>query len=168
MGKIKLVKYLLAIFLILLFRCSSVNDSDVQEQYISFSTTIKDSVETFKIVDNNFQYGHGATYFSPYDVTNIRLTDLNLNKLISFRLSFPGQSIGEYEWITNTNIPLIEIRKGEQIHSIIPQIGLINITKYGNIGERVEGSFDGVGFEDSSMDTINVTGEFSLQRLKDF
>jgi hypothetical protein len=156
------------IITLFLISCSSVNDSIHQEQYISVTLTYEDSVETLKIVDNTFLQGQGATYSVNSDITIINLIDLTADKPIGLNISFKGQATGEYDWTILHSSYLMTINKNNLVYSLITISGQTNLTKYGAVDGRVEGNFDGIVFDTSSRDTLNVIGEFSVRRQKDF
>ncbi len=152
------------------FNCSSVDDPLSQEQYISFTLIYKDSVETLKIIDKSFTPIDGATYFNTNDAkyTSIRLHDQTENEPYFLSLTFPGDTAGIYDWTIPWNSILIQKNKDVRAPILIIINGQTNITTYGSIGDRVEGNFNGVVRNLSSADTINIHGDFSVQRVNDY
>jgi hypothetical protein len=84
-------------------------------------------------------------------------------------LAFQGNKIGTLDW-SSSSWNLISIDEdgipGPPIY--MTHNGQTTITKYGSIGERVEGTLSGIIVEMTTRDTLTANGEFSVIRIKDF
>ena len=164
-------KYICLLLILFLASCLFVNDSNspLSEQYITFKLSFKDSIETLIIVDSSLSSLNGATYFNgrTSQYTNIRLQNGNDNIPNFLSISFPSYHIGKYNWLDRPTYILIQKDKDELPPLLFPISGQTNVTIYETIGGKVEGNFNGIVRKAFSRDTINISGEFSVQRLDD-
>ena len=141
--------------------CSSINDSDSDkdEQFISIILSKDNFEDTLGIVDTSFLTG--AIYFP---VDSIGYTSVSLFNYLDaepyhLSIAFPGNQVGMVNW-SNSRWNLIHILKkeGDPIPIYITYDGYTDITRYGSIGERIEGSLYGLLVEMSTRDTLAVEG----------
>lgn len=88
----------------------------------------------------------------------------------SVDIVFPNQEIGSYSWegllqYSFINIQLTSSSSGfNQLISTTD--GKTTITSYGKVGELIIGNFNGDFIQRSTYDTVNINGNFSIQRIK--
>ena len=92
-------------------------------------------------------------------------------------VSFAGSSTGNYQWQGFTEDSLnyyidgvgISVYKSNGSYSyLLPQSGgNTNITKYGAVGETIEGSFSGTLQDPLGSTTVTVSGSFKVVRAPD-
>ena len=171
-----MVKKLIILFGILsfIFGCSSINDSDQDDQFISLSLSGSNYKKTLRI-DNSIR--SGAMYVTDSQV--YPFTDSLAYTLLSLfnsedaephyiSITFPGKEEGLYEWSRSIS-SLLLIQLAEDFgNNFFNLQGSTEVTKYGSIGKKIEGNISGTLLEISTQDTINVIGEFSLIRGNDF
>jgi len=155
-------------FLLMCFAssCSTGNDPNFNGQFISVKLKYTGSSETLKILDDDFNPGNGATYIDSVKVTSINLLDVPSSEPLHLQIFLYDNKIGEYDWEAYQY--LMYINKNHQIRGLITISGKTNITMYGAVGERIEGSINGIVRTTTSEDRISVKGNFSVLRLNDF
>lgn len=88
----------------------------------------------------------------------------------SVYIVFPNNEIGSYPWegllpYSFINIQLTSSSSGFN-QLISTSDGKTTITSYGKVGEPIIGSFNGNFLQRSTYDTVNINGNFSIQRTK--
>ena len=171
-----MVKKLIILFGILsfIFGCSSINESEQDDQFISITLSGDNYSKTLRI-DNSIR--SGAMYVTdsqvyPYtDSLNYTLLTLfNSEDAEPYYISmtFPGKEEGIFNWTNSiSSLLIIQLTEGFGTGFLNLQ-GTTEVTKYGSVGKRIEGNISGALLETSTQDTINVIGEFSLIRDNDF
>ena len=175
------MKWILLIISFIIFQCSSLFDSEAENQYIRLTLSGENVNEKLFIEDNSTV--QGVVYFNVQDdvygspinggdslgYTQAGLFDFSGSTPFHLSVSFPGKKTGTYEWLARGFEGRITIQRTSDIYSEFKNLqGHIQVDKYGDIGERVKGSIFGTVVELSSNDTLQVTGEFSLIRKNDF
>jgi len=157
------VKYF-AIFIltvaIALASCSkdSTNPSD-DNNTGSNAAVVKSDKEDFTI-----KSGMGV-YDKSYDVTAIEFTSLTSDGY-GMLITFEGNGVASYNLDLYDNS--ITIIKNLVMYYSVPGSGKINITKYGAVGQTIEGTFTGQFLNPADGGTFTVTSaSFKATRLED-
>jgi hypothetical protein len=155
---------LCVMILVLFFNGCSVSDG------VGNSVTITIEGEpqqewTDGITASFYESPHGTI---PADVTAITTNSVDFPSIIIY---FDGQAAASYD-ITAVLSFVCYIDGGGQIYLAITGLGdcsgTINVTSYGAVGERIEGTFDIMIDKflgaDPSGNLVNATGSFSVRR----
>ncbi|MCB0282677.1 MAG: hypothetical protein KDF60_08880 [Calditrichaeota bacterium] len=170
---------LASIFLGVLTACSGLDGNDVKSQYFKINYTYPDSVESYKIEDqSSFPR---AVYYTPpiasflvnadsLGFTSVGLFDFSGSVPFHIGTSFTGKSGGVYSWDSDSLESIFIFQKDQELDDLTFReiSGYTAVTKYGAIGERVEGSIYGIVVSIVTGDTVQLAGEFSVIRGKDF
>lgn len=87
------------------------------------------------------------------------------NDSVYVAFQFAGSSSGTFNWrAENYDAAVIMMNDDNALLYLATSEGKTNVTDYGNVGGKIEGSFTGKLVEISSMDEMTVTGAFSIER----
>ncbi|WP_337864558.1 hypothetical protein [Ignavibacterium sp.] len=142
--------------------CSKKSDNPVAPGG-SQTTELKLTIGTQQIT---FNQGIGG-YAVNENVSYIQFTKVEAGDTLMFTMIFTGKATGNQNWDVNNDLGAILIQYGASgtlIYS--PLNGSTNITAYGNVGSYISGTFTGQ-LQDSNGSSVNVSGNFSVQRLAD-
>lgn len=121
----------------------------------------------------NFVYNECA-YINSDSNTACIMYGLNNSDTVLVEVIFPGSSVNNYAWIdyhdttTISGVGVIYFNSDGNHEFYVPTAGgNTNITKYGVVGETVEGSFSGSVEDIVSASTISISGTFKSTRLND-
>ncbi len=117
---------------------------------------------TFKLGAGVFDvlYGYSDLVFSSFTSSDNQATDG-----YAMSITFKGNTNGEYS-LSNDNE--IIIMKNYVVYGSLPGTGKITITKYGAVGQTIEGTFSAQFVSSSGTETFTVTSaSFKAARLED-
>lgn len=81
---------------------------------------------------------------------------------------FNGNKKGSFDWRQeNYDAAVIVMDDNNAMLYLATSEGKTNVTNYGAVGEKIEGTISGKMIETSSMDEITVSGSFSIVRAPD-
>ena len=112
----------------------------------------------------------GAAYISDQDATIGTIGGKSGDQNLSMIISFPGKSTDTYSWDNSSSYSNVAFTIGGVTYSGISGQGNTKVTKYGEVGSTIEGTFSGkiYGVSGSKIDTMQISGgQFSMVRLGD-
>lgn len=119
--------------------------------------------------DLTFKLGFGA-YDIKFGNTEIGFTSYvpigNQNPTaFAMAITFQGNSTGSFDFNPNNDVLIL---KDNLLFGALPGKGKINITKYGAVGQTIEGTFSGQFISSDGLETFTVTSaSFKAIRLPD-
>lgn len=121
---------------------------------------------TFGTQQITFNQGAGG-YAINEDVSYVQFTKSEAGDTLLFIMLFAGKATGNQNWdVTNDLGPVLIQYGASGIVAYTPINGSTSITAYGNVGGYISGTFTGQ-LEDPSGSSMNVNGNFSVQRIAD-
>ncbi len=154
-----------------MFGCStsiSPNSMPMPENNLNITIIKADSTRNNFSMKSFSDSQDGAIYNPDTNATSCIMLAYPPNSVpYSFIMSFSGSEVKEYEWegllSLNTVSIIMSIDYGDIYHGIK---GKTRITKYGKVGETVEGNFEGSFFRMKipTIDTVLISGSFVLKR----
>jgi len=171
----------ISILLIILLQigCSSVNEQENEEQHIQLSIGGSDTSYTLIIKDNSFI--QGAIYYEPesfssylHGADKLGYTSIGLfnsSGSVPFHISilFAGNQTGTFYWNNDSLESSLFVQISEEPFSnpFYYVSGFTKVLNFAKVGDKINGLVSGLIIEQSSGDTLSISGDFSLIRRPD-
>ncbi len=171
----KFISIIFSFFFIIYFlSCSSNTSSETEPNKDNNKITITIdgggyTNDEYELSVTNSFINSGAFFYADSNFTECRIYGTSGSIPHSVDLFFSGDSIGLYDIqpiFPSYNYIIMQL-SSNPIIMLNPISGQIQITNYGEIGQRIEGNFTGDFIKRSSFDTLNVVGTFSFIRNDD-
>ena len=167
-------------FFLTFLGCSKKSSNPVNPNNPVTSTNVTGSITLNGGSYNNtvINYIFGAAGYSSSDQnTSCLMYATNGSDSLYIIVSFGGSSTGDHQWQGFTEDSLnyyvdgvgISIYKSDGTYSyLLPQSGgNTNISKYGAVGDTIEGSFSGTLQDPANTENISISGTFKVVRVPD-